>query len=172
MPPAAARRLSPTMGRTRSTSLARNLALAYALPGAMLLAAAYKMAWLHRTLRLALLAAGTALVALYTGLEIRRFWQGDYLGAPGVTQGELYSYTIAMMLLGAGLLYQAIAKRSALLRRIAMGVIALTVAKVFLLDASGLTGLTRVFSFLGLGLSLAGLAWLNRWAADATTSRE
>jgi len=38
------------------------------------------------------------------------------------------------------------------------------VAKVFLLDASGLTGLTRVVSFAGLGLSLAGLAWLNRWA--------
>lgn len=161
-----------TTSLTKGPLILDSLALAYALPGAMLLAAAYKMAWLHRTLRLALLAAGTALVALYTGLEIRRFWQGDYLGAPGVTQGELYSYTIAMMLLGAGLLYQAIAKRSALLRRIAMGVIALTVAKVFLLDASGLTGLTRVFSFLGLGLSLAGLAWLNRWAADATTSRE
>jgi uncharacterized membrane protein len=46
-----------------------------------------------------------------------------------------------------------------------MGVIGLTVAKVFLIDASGLSGLTRVFSFLALGLSLAGLAWLNRWAA-------
>ena len=31
--------------------------------------------------------------------------------------------------------------------------------------ASGLSGLTRVFSFLALGLSLAALAWLNRWAA-------
>ncbi|MBC7737444.1 MAG: DUF2339 domain-containing protein, partial [Candidatus Saccharibacteria bacterium] len=40
--------------------------------------------------------------------------------------------------------------------RIGMAVIAVTVAKVFLIDASGLTGLTRVFSFLGLGLSLAG----------------
>lgn len=46
-----------------------------------------------------------------------------------------------------------------------MAVIALTIAKVFLIDASGLTGLTRVFSFLALGLSLAALAWLNRWAA-------
>ncbi len=79
-------------------------------------------------------------------------------------QYELYSYTIALMLIGAGLLYQSIARRSGTLRRIAMTVIAITVAKVFLLDAEGLTGLTRVFSFLGLGLALVGLAWVNRWA--------
>ena len=90
------------------------------------------------------------------------------MGRPGVSQYELYSYTIALMLVGAGLLYQSIASRSVLLRRIGMAVIAVTVAKVFLIDASGLTGLTRVFSFLGLGLSLAGLAWLNRWAGQAS----
>ena len=48
--------------------------------------------------------------------------------------------------------------------------IALTIAKVFLIDISGLSGLTRVFSFLALGLSLAGLAWLNRWAAGRQDS--
>jgi uncharacterized membrane protein len=36
---------------------------------------------------------------------------------------------------------------------------------VFLIDSSGLTGLVRVFSVLGLGLALSGLAWLNGWAA-------
>ena len=41
---------------------------------------------------------------------------------------------------------------AARLRRPPQAVIALTVAKVFLIDASGLTGLTRVVSFLGLGL--------------------
>jgi uncharacterized membrane protein len=82
-----------------------------------------------------------------------------------VRQEELYSYTVALILLGAGLLYQAIASRSVGLRRVAMAVIGLTAAKVFLIDAAGLSGLTRVLSFLGLGLSLAGLAWLNRWAA-------
>jgi uncharacterized membrane protein len=52
-----------------------------------------------------------------------------------------------------------------------MAVIAVTVAKVFLIDAAGLTGLTRVASFLGLGLSLAGLAWLNRWAGGADAEK-
>jgi uncharacterized membrane protein len=144
------------------------LALAYAVPGLILLLAAGKMPGVSRRLRWGFVAAGAGLVALYLGLEIRRFWQGDWLGIPGVVKGELYSYTVALMLLGAGLLYQAIARRSNLLRRFAMAVIALTIAKVFLLDAAGLTGLTRVVSFLGLGLSLAGLAWLNRWAGTVS----
>lgn len=139
------------------------LALSYALPGLMLLIAARRLRF-PRWLTIGLVVAGSALVTLYAALEIRRFWQGDWLGRPGVTQYELYSYTVALMLVGAALLYQSIASRSATLRRIAMVVIGITIAKVFLLDAAGLTGLTRVFSFLGLGLSLAGLAWLNRWA--------
>ena len=141
------------------------LALSYALPGLVLLAAVWRFGF-PRLLRLFLLTAGCALIMLYIGLEIRRFWQGDFLGNPGVTQYELYTYTIAMMLAGAGLLFQSIARRSPTLRRIAMAVITLVIAKVFLIDAAGLTGLTRVFSFLGLGLSLAGLAWLNRWAGQ------
>ena len=143
------------------------LALAYALPGLILLIAAWRLG-LSKIVRWGLIVTGGALVAFYAGLEIRRFWQGDWLGIPGVSQYELYSYTIALMLIGAALLYQAIARRSTLLRRIGMAVIAITVAKVFLIDAAGLTGLTRVFSFLGLGLSLAGLAWLNRWAGQVS----
>ncbi len=146
------------------------LLLAYGVPGLVLLAAVWKLPGLGR-LRLPFLVVGLALLALYIGLEIRRFWQGDWLGAYGTVQGELYSYTLAMMLLGAGLLYQAIARRSGLLRRVAMAVIGLTIAKVFLLDAAGLTGLTRVVSFLGLGLCLAGLAWLNRWAGEVSTQK-
>nr|WP_254796771.1 DUF2339 domain-containing protein [Sulfitobacter albidus] len=42
--------------------------------------------------------------------------------------------------------------------------IGLAVAKVFFVDIGELDGLTRVFSLLILGLSLAALAWLNRWA--------
>ena len=143
------------------------LVLAYAMPGLILLLAARRLG-LPTKVTFALMALGAALLALYTGLEIRRFWQGDFLGGPSVRQNELYSYTVALTLLGAGLLYQAIARRSVLLRRVGMAIIAVTIAKVFFLDAAGLSGLTRVFSFLGLGLSLAGLAWLNRWAEQVS----
>ncbi len=156
-----------TAGLVKGRPVLDSLLLAYALPGLMLLAARWQLPQLGSAIRMALLIVGAALVALYAGLEIRRLWQGSWLGAPGVKQGELYTYTLALMALGAGLLYQAIRQRSDLIRRVAMAVIGLTIAKVFFLDAAGLTGLTRVVSFLGLGLSLAGLAWLNCWAGQA-----
>lgn len=151
-------------GLARGPMLADSLALAYLVPGVIMLVAALRLPVFAAWVRLSMLTLGSALTLLYLGLEIRRFWQGDWLGRPDVAQGELYTYTLALMVLGAGLLYTAIARRSQALRKLAMAVIAVTVAKVFLLDASGLTGLMRVASFLGLGLSLAGLAWLNRWA--------
>jgi uncharacterized membrane protein len=155
-----------TSALVRGPLIFDTLLVAYGLPGLILLAAAWKLPGLGRRLTFGFVAIGAGLTALYAGLEIRRLWQGDWLGAPGVLQGELYSYTVAMMLVGAALFYQAIARRSDSLRRLAMAVIALVIAKVFLIDASGLTGLTRVVSFAGLGLSLAALAWLNRWAGS------
>lgn len=85
---------------------------------------------------------------------------------PGVTQPELYSYTVAMMLAAAGLLLLAWLRGSDGLRRLAMAGAAVTIAKVFLVDMEGLTGLIRVASFIGLGLALAGLAWVNRVIRD------
>ena len=153
-------------GRISGPLVFDSLMVAYLVPGLLLLAAAWKLPGMLRILGKLFAVIGAALAALYIVLEIRRYWQGDWIGGSSVMQGELYSYTVALMLLGAGLLYQAIARHSDGLRKIAMAVIALTVAKVFLWDASGLSGLTRVVSFLGLGLSLAGLAWLNRWAGQ------
>ena len=71
-----------------------------------------------------------------------------------------------MLLVGAGLFYQSLARRSGVMRKAGLAVIGLAVAKVFLIDISALEGLTRVFSLLVLGLLLAGLAWLDRWAQE------
>ena len=148
-----------------------SLFVAYGLAGGVILLARRWLGHLPMLLRRGMDAVGAALVALYAGLEIRRFWRGDDLSVPGTSQPELYSYTIALLIVGAVLLWQAIARNSAGLRRVALGLIGVTVAKVFLVDAAGLSGLMRVFSFLALGLSLAGLAWLNRWAAGRTVER-
>ncbi len=69
-----------------------------------------------------------------------------------MAQPELYSYTIALLLIGGGLFYQSLAKRSAMMRKVGLFVIGAAVAKVFFVDISGLEGLTRVFSLLVLGL--------------------
>ena len=82
----------------------------------------------------------------------------------GVSQPELYTYTLTLLVIGAILFYQSLARQSDLMRKAGLVVIGLAVAKVFLIDIAGLGGLIRVFSLLALGLALAGLAWLNRWA--------
>jgi len=138
------------------------LMLTYLLPALLMGFVALRFYHLKRWLRIVLAGLAAGLAALYVGLEIRRFWQGDRLAVSGTTDGELYSYTIAMLLVSVGLLFLAFSKRSDLIRKAAIVGIGLTIAKVFLIDMSGLTGLIRVASFLGLGLSLAGLAWVNR----------
>ncbi len=148
------------------------LLIAYAMPAALMLWAARNAPGLADWGRGALAVVGGVFALAWVGLAIRHAWQGPDLSRAGVADGELYTYTIALIALGAGLLWQAIRARSVLLRRIAMTVIGLTAAKVFLIDAGGLTGLMRVFAFLALGLSLAGLAWLNRWAAERGGSRD
>ncbi|MBT0958765.1 DUF2339 domain-containing protein [Alphaproteobacteria bacterium KMM 3653] len=145
----------------RGVTVANTMFLGYALPGLLLLLATRIM---RSGFRVVPLIGGCALMAYYVFLEIRWFWQPVMDIDVGFIQPELYSYTVALLITGGLLLYQAIARRSVFLRRIALVVIGLAVAKVFLVDMRGLTGLLRVFSFLALGLSLAGLAWLDRWA--------
>jgi len=143
--------------------VADTLLVAYGVPGLLILGVLTRLGHLHRVLRALLGIAGVGLTGLYATLEIRRLWRGPDLSVPGVTQPELYSYTVALMVVGAGLIYQSLARRSPMLRRAGMAVIGLTIAKVFLIDISGLTGLMRVFSLLALGLALIGLGLLNRW---------
>ena len=110
-------------------------------------------------------AAATALAALWVGLSIRHFWRGaEGMQLPDIEQPELYSYTVALLIVGAALFYRSLARNRSMLRKAGLLVIGLAVAKVFLIDIAGLGGLMRVFSLLFLGLALAALAWLNRWA--------
>ncbi|WP_425100090.1 DUF2339 domain-containing protein [Tropicibacter sp. S64] len=145
--------------------LLNTLIPAYLMPALVLALGALRLTDQPKALRLTLAGLAVALGTLWAALTIRHFWQGGTAMrlTEGVTQPELYSYTVALLLTGAALFYQALAKRSDRLRRAGLIVIGLAVAKVFLIDISGLSGLVRVFSFLLLGLSLAGLAWLNRW---------
>ena len=140
------------------------LLLGYALPAAGLALAARRAPWPPRRGLLAWPAGG--LGALWAFLAIRRAWHGNLHWTEGFIQPEMYAYTVALLAAGGLLLHRSIARRSPGLRRLATAVIGLAIAKVFLVDAAGLTGLLRVFSFLALGLVLAGLAWLDRWAAD------
>lgn len=138
------------------------LMLAYGPIALVLAIVAREFDHLPRRLRLIFGWVSAITVTYYVALEIRRFWRGDVLAVPGTTDPELYSYTVALLLSAVVALFVAFSRRSVMLRRIAVFGIGLTIAKVFLIDMAGLAGLVRVASFLGLGLSLAGLAWINR----------
>lgn len=146
-------------------ALFNTLIPAYLLPALALGAGAYFLKTQPLWIRLVLTVLGGATLVMWIGLSLRHGFRGSdqMLWQYGTTQPELYSYTLALLLAGAALFYQALARNSDHLRRAGVALIALVVAKVFLIDISGLQGLVRVFSFMFLGLSLAGLAWLNRW---------
>ncbi len=138
---------------------------AYLLPA---LALGIGATWLKgrpNALRLGLGGLAALLGVFWTALVIRHFWRGgEAMVLPEIAEPELYTYTVALLLAGSGLFYQSLARRDARLRKAGLAVIGLSVAKVFLIDIAGLGGLIRVFALMLLGLSLAGLAWLNRWA--------
>lgn len=98
------------------------------------------------------------LIFAYISLNVRQLFHGEYL--QGITSSaEFYSYSIAWLIMGICLLYLGIIKNDKSIRLASLVVIVITIGKVFLLDASQLTGLYRIFSFLGLGLSLFGLSY-------------
>ncbi|MBY5931811.1 DUF2339 domain-containing protein [Tateyamaria omphalii] len=144
--------------------LLNTLIPAYLLPALLLGLGAWRLR--HRVLRLGFGAVAVGLTVVWVFATIRHLWQGPTSMElwRGYLQPELYSYTVAILLTGAVLFYQSLARNASGLRRAGLAVIGLAVAKVFLIDISGLDGLVRVLSLVVLGLSLAGLAWLNRWA--------
>ena len=154
-------------------SIVNTLIPAYLFPAIMLGLGALWLRAAPDPVRLGFIAVSVGLAGLWLGLTIRHFWRGpEAMGLPGVGQPELYSYTVALLSIGAGLFYQSLARSSVMLRKAGLLVIGLAVAKVFMIDIGGLGGLIRVFSLLFLGLALAALAWLNRWAASRYDSVE
>jgi uncharacterized membrane protein len=104
-------------------------------------------------------------------LNIRQIYHGEYLDQGATTNAETYTYSVMWLLLGIGLLFGGTIKKNKMLRVSALCLIIMTVIKVFFYDASELTGLYRVFSFLGLGFSLIGLSWFyTKYISDSSGS--
>ncbi len=76
---------------------------------------------------------------------------------------RFYAYSLAILLFGIVVLVAGLRIKHRDMRLAALGVIALAIFKVFLFDLSDLEGLWRAASFIGLGASLIGIAYLYRW---------
>jgi uncharacterized membrane protein len=112
------------------------------------------------------LAAAIALVDGFLGISVlnRHLFQQSELIDFGffrqMSDAELYCYSVAWLIYGGLVLALAIWRHLPALRHAGAGLVVLVVLKVFLVDASDLTGLYRFASFLGLGLTLIGLGYL------------
>jgi uncharacterized membrane protein len=92
-------------------------------------------------------------------MNIRQIFHGTHLNIHETSNAEIYTYSAIWLLFGIALLFIGTLRKDKMIRLASLIVMILTVAKVFLYDASELQGLFRVFSFFGLGLSLLGLSW-------------
>ncbi|MFZ5608613.1 MAG: DUF2339 domain-containing protein [Pseudomonadota bacterium] len=108
--------------------------------------------------------AGLVGVFLWLNLEVRHLFHGDVLALrlSAFRQGELYAYSAAWLPFALALLGWGIKTRNMALRRLALGVLAATILKVFLIDMAALSGVLRALSFLGLGAVLVGVGAIYR----------
>lgn len=150
--------VSHTVGRWPLVNL---LALAYLIPAILYLLLSISRDFLIPDQpRKLMRVGGGILIFAYITLEVRRAFQGETLLLTFGTypqNGEIYAYSVAWIVFALVLLALGIRWVSQPLRYASLAVLLVTVAKVFLYDMSDLTGLFRVASFLGLGLTLIGI---------------
>jgi uncharacterized membrane protein len=105
-------------------------------------------------------AAPMVLIVLFAFSNLRQLFHGSILTGFGMTEWEDILRSILGILLAIGFLLWGIVRGLRDWRIASLAIMILAVAKVFLLDASGLDGLLRISSFVALGLSLIGIGWL------------
>ncbi len=156
--------INPAITNAHAPSWA--LLCGYLLPAIIAVAMAGSMpateqgAQVTRGLQLYALAAGF----VWIGLQVRAAFHPGALGldAAAIEDAEMWCWSGGWLVYGAGLMAVGMRLRGRGVRLAALAIIALVTAKVFVFDMSGLTGLWRVVSFLGLGLALIGLGAVYR----------
>ena len=103
--------------------------------------------------------AAVLLALFYLTLQTRRLFHGPVLAGP-TSDAEQYAYSTVWLAYGIALLAAGFVLRSPPARYLALGVIMLTIAKVFLFDTANIAGIYRALSVIGLGVVLLGIGWL------------
>ena len=105
------------------------------------------------------IAAVTAVVLAltYLSFQVARIYQGPRLSIGPISGAEGYTYSAVWLAFGVVLLVIGIYLRSQPVRLCSAAVVLATVAKVFLIDLAGLTGVWRALSLICLGLVLVGI---------------
>lgn len=99
---------------------------------------------------------------IFVSLEVRHLWQGTVSLRPSASDGELYTYSAVWLAIAVAAILGGVWRYGATCYKGGMLLLALVIAKLFLVDMSGLEGLLRVASFMGMGLGLLGIAYLHQ----------
>ena len=134
--------------------------LGYGLPAVL----AITLALIARTTRplayrIAATITAVTLALFYLTLEVRRLFHGPLL-AGQISDAEQYAYSTVWLAFGIVLLAVGFYLRSQPARLPALAVIALTIAKVFIVDTASISGIYRALSVIGLGVVLLGIGWV------------
>ena len=134
--------------------------LGYGLPAVL----AITLALIARTTRpisyrVTATITAVTLALFYLTLEVRRLFHGPILAGP-ISDAEQYAYSTVWLVFGIVLLAVGFYLRSQPARLPALAVIALTVAKVFIIDTASIAGIYRALSVIGLGVVLLGIGWV------------
>jgi uncharacterized membrane protein len=146
--------------RLAVTSSSLGSALGYGMPALMAILLALTARSTRSMLYRAVAATTAVTLALfYLTLEIRRLFHGPNLSG-STSDAEQYCYSTAWLAFGIVLLAVGFILRSQPARLLALAVITLTIAKVFIIDTASIGGIYRALSVIGLGVALLGIGWL------------
>jgi hypothetical protein len=101
-----------------------------------------------------------AAILMFAYANIRVAFHGMPLAFGDISPSEDITRSLVAIGLAVGFLRWGISRGLRSWRIASLILMLGAVAKVFLFDAAGLTGLYRVFSFMALGMSLIGIGWL------------
>lgn len=135
--------------------------LGYGIPAVLAIVLALT-AQATRPMSYRVIATVTAVVLAlaYLTLQVRALFRGPVLSLGSGSDAEQYAYSAVWLAFGVALLLVGILLGSKPARLASAAVVALTIAKVFLIDMADLQGVYRALSFIGLGLVLVGIGWL------------
>ncbi|MDZ7871987.1 MAG: DUF2339 domain-containing protein [Rhizobium sp.] len=158
---------------TGSWPLINLLLIGYLLPGLAYAGLAFYARDKRPLPYVILLALSGALLGFaWVTLSVRRFWQGEFIAYwKGFEQAETYSYSVAWLAIGVGLLALGSRFDARSLRIASAVIVILTVAKVFLIDMANLEGVLRALSFIGLGFVLIGIGLFYQRILSGKSSR-
>ena len=140
-----------------ATPILNILLLAYGFP---VVAAALVYRYYDPLLKTPAALVGGCGLLVFVSLQIRHLWNGSLDLDLGFGDGELYTYSIVWLVMAVITMLLAASRSSRMFYRAGMVLLLVVIGKIFIIDMADLEGLLRVASFMGLGLSLLGLAYL------------